>query len=154
MLSVKVKFSPCCSLLDHYMNRAQNIIKTAGIKIQSFLTFPICLILFCSWWVVSLIWRQTSLSRMRKASAAWWSCWSTVTSPARPKSGACSPPSFEKVFVTCKQAPRWASSSRCCSKWARWMTWLQVWWWCEQAFFCSILVVVHVCSFSDWLLSC
>lgn len=87
--------------------------RTAG-EWQKKLILALPLISLFSWWGVSLIWRQTSLSRMCEVSAAWWSCWSTATSPARLKSGLCLPPSSEKVFETCKWALRWASSSRCC----------------------------------------
>lgn len=99
--------------------------RTAG-EWQKELILALRLISLFSWWGVSLIWRRTSLSRMCEVSAAWWSCWSTATSPARLKSGLCSPPSSEKVFETCKWAPRWASSSRCCKDGAQWMTLLQV----------------------------
>lgn len=99
--------------------------RTAG-EWQEELILALRLISLFSWWGASLIWRQTSLSRMCEVSAAWWSCWSTATSPARLKSGLCSPPSSEKVFETCKWAPRWVSSSRCCKDGAQWMTLLQV----------------------------
>lgn len=99
--------------------------RTAG-EWQKELILALRLISLFSWWGASLIWRKTSLSRMCEVSAAWWSCWSTATSPARLRSGLCSPPSSEKVFGTCKWAPRWASSSRCCKVGAQWMMLLQV----------------------------
>lgn len=99
-----------------------------------FLTVPVSSNLLRSWSEASLTWRRTSSSRRRRASAAWRSCWSSATSPARLKSGACSPPSFGKVSATCKRVRRWASSSRCCSKWARWKTWLQVCDWFKRCF--------------------
>lgn len=85
--------------------------------------FKLCL---CSWSGDSLTWRWTSSSRMQKASPAWWSCWSTVMSPARRRSGACSQLSYGRVFATYRPAPRWGSSSRCCRRWAPSTTWLQV----------------------------
>lgn len=101
---------------------------TAGERQKLILALP--LISLFSWWGASLIWRQTSLSRMHEVSAAWWNCWSTATSPARPKFGACSPPSSEKVSATCKWALRWASSSRCSNGGAQWMTLSQVYRFC------------------------
>lgn len=68
---------------------------------------------------------------MHEVSAAWWNCWSTATSPARLKFGACSPPSSEKVSETCKWALRWASSSRCSNGGAQWMMLLQVYRFCS-----------------------
>lgn len=120
--------------------------RTAG-EWQKELILAFCLISLFSWWGASLIWRQTSSSRMCKVSAAWWSCWSTATSPARLKSGPCSPPSSEKVFETCKWAPRWASSSRCCKDGAQWMTLLQV--------VCLGIVneLCSTCKWKTWMLS-
>jgi len=79
-----------------------------------------------SWWVASLTWRWTSSSRRRRASAAWWSCCPTARWRARPRSGACSPPSSARACATCRPAPKSASYSRCCSRWALWTTWSQV----------------------------
>lgn len=89
--------------------------------------FPFSFFLFCSsWLVVSLTWKWTSSSRMQRPSSACWSCWNTVKSHARRKSGACLPPSCARVSATCRPALRSASFRGYCSKWALWMTWLQV----------------------------
>lgn len=85
-----------------------------------------CSFILSSWWVANLTWRRTSSSRRRRASAAWWSCCPTARWRARPRSGACSQPYCARACATCRPAPRWAWSSRCCSKWALWTTWLQV----------------------------
>lgn len=90
------------------------------------LLFLTCSFILSSWWVANLTWRRTSSSRRRRASAAWWSCCPTARWHAKPRSGACSQPYCARVSATCKPAQRWAWSSRCCSKWALWTTWLQV----------------------------
>ncbi len=78
--------------------------------------FPFSFYLFCSsWLVVSLTWRWTSSSRMQRPSSACWSCWNTVKSHARQKSGACLPPSCARVSATCRPALRSASFRGYCS---------------------------------------
>lgn len=129
-----------------YISRTQKFKEQKGEserrkKSNLFSHFPSAPSFSCSWWVVSLIWRQTSSSRTPRASAVCWDCWSTATPAARRKSGACSPPSCARASATCKRAPRWASSIRCCPKWAWWTTWLQVRWcgfgFCSKTSFCS-----------------
>lgn len=89
--------------------------------------FPLPLpCLSSSWLAASLTWKWTSSSRRRRALAAWWSCCPTARLRARLRSGACSPLSSARACVTCKPAPKSASFSRCCSRWAQWTIWLQV----------------------------
>lgn len=75
--------------------------------------WSLSLLLCLSWLEASLTWRWTSSSRNQRASAAWWSCWTSVSPPVRRRCGASSPPSSRRASATCRRAPKWGSSSKC-----------------------------------------
>lgn len=87
---------------------------------------PFCIFPPCSWLAANLTWRWTSSSRNRRASCAWWSCWTSVSPPVRLRSGASSLRSSRRASATCRRALMLGSSSRWSSVYPPLTAWSQV----------------------------
>lgn len=74
----------------------------------------------------SLTWKWTSSSKKERPSPAWSTCWTSVTSPARLRCGACSQQSWRKVYAIYKHAQKWALLNKCSRGLIELTTWLQV----------------------------